>query len=356
MRQHLWRTLLLVLVLTLLLTGCGDPSLSALNPQGPVADDQFSLIKLSIFIMLLVITVVTLIFIYVLIRFRQRPGDDHIPEQVEGNVVLETVWTVIPIVLLIILAVPTVMTTFSLAEPYPDVETSSAEAAEDGEAVQQTAEDAPLRIKVTAYQFWWQFEYPDHGIVTAQDLYIPTGERVYFELTSEDVIHSFWVPALGGKMDTNPGLVNEMFLEADKPGVYQGRCTELCGASHALMDFKVIALEPAEFDQWLASMSDYDGEKAESTQAEQGRDVFADNCISCHAVDGQTPSLGPNLAGIADRETIAGYLPNDAQTLEDWIRHPDELKEESAMPAFADMSDEDMDALIEYLQGLTISE
>lgn len=354
MRQHLWRTILLALIFTLLLTGCGDPSLSALNPQGPVADTQLSLIKLSIYIMLLVIAVVTFIFIYVIIRFRQRPGDDRIPEQVEGSAVLETIWTAIPIVLLIILAVPTVMTTFSLAEPATDVETS-AEAAEDEEAV-EASEEGPLRVKVTAYQFWWQFEYPDHGIVTAQDLYIPTGEKVYFELTAEDVIHSFWVPALGGKMDTNPGLVNEMFLEADKPGVYQGKCAELCGSSHALMDFKVVALEPEAFDQWLASMSEYDGEKAETETAEQGREVFADNCISCHAVDGETPSLGPNLAGIADRETIAGYLPNDAQTMEDWIRHTDELKEGVNMPSFPDLSGEDMDALIEYLQGLTISE
>lgn len=336
------KRLLPIVAFALLLTGCGAPELSALNPSGAVAEKQLSLIILSISIMVLVFVVVAIIFTYVVIRYRARPGQEkEIPVQVEGNHKLEIIWTVIPILLLIVLAVPTVMTTFSLAEEAP--------------------EDA-FQVNVRASLYWWEFEYPEQGIVTGQELVIPTGERVYINLTSKDVIHSFWVPALAGKMDNNPGLTNKMYIETDTPGVYDGRCTELCGPAHALMNFKVVAVDPAEFNGWVTSMQNFDAEVA-TAQVEQGRELFTQNCIACHAVDSsQAGGMGPNLAGYADRETIAGLLVKSADNqaeadanLKDWILNPDKIKPDNNMPYFRDsLNEQQVDAIVEYLNALKL--
>ncbi|UFJ42335.1 cytochrome c oxidase subunit II [Brevibacillus humidisoli] len=333
--QHVWRLLALSIVTALMLTGCGDPTLSALIPSGPVAEEQLTLIKLSLFIMVGVIVVVMLIFAYVIIRYRKKPGQTGIPEQVEGNTKLEIIWTVIPIILLFILAVPTVMTTFTLAKDYSD-------------------EEGVVNVKVTAHQFWWEFEYPDLGVATAQDLYIPTGKRVMFQLTSKDVVHSFWVPSLGGKTDNVPGLVNKMWLQADKEGVYQGKCAELCGASHALMDFKVVAVSPQEFDSWVEKMKAGPAEPATAT-AKEGQQVFQQSCIGCHAVGNQGGKLGPNLTAFGDREKLAGILENNPELLKQWIANPNQFKEGNRMPAFGEqLNEEQIDALAEYLSGLKI--
>ncbi|MDQ0164810.1 cytochrome c oxidase subunit 2 [Bacillus horti] len=334
------KRLLPIVALALLLAGCGAPELSALNPSGAVAEKQLSLIILSISIMVLVFVVVAIIFTYVVIRYRERPGQEkEIPVQVEGNHKLEIIWTVIPILLLIVLAVPTVMTTFSLAEEAP--------------------EDA-FWVDVTAHQYWWNFEYPDTNIVTAQELVIPTGERVYINLESADVIHSFWVPALAGKMDTNPDNTNKMYIETDTPGIYDGRCAELCGEAHALMNFRVVALEPAEYNNWVAGMQNFD-EEVVSAQATEGRELFAQSCIGCHAVDASQPGLGPNLAGFAERGTIAGFLakssdnPEEADAnLKAWIKEAQAVKPGNAMPNFLDLNDQELDAIVEYLNSLTL--
>ncbi|WP_202077256.1 cytochrome c oxidase subunit II [Caldalkalibacillus salinus] len=338
-----------ILTVMLLLAGCGAPELSALDPSGVVAEKQLSLIILSLAIMVFVFLVVIVIFTYVLIRYRAKPGqEDEIPEQVEGNHKLEIIWTVIPILLLIVLAIPTVMTTFTLAE----------EAPEEGDA---------MRVEVVANQYWWEFRYPDHGIVTAQELHIPTGEKVYVTLDSNDVIHSFWVPAIAGKMDNNPGLTNNFWLQADQAMTYDGRCTELCGPSHALMNFKVVAQEPDEFESWVESMQNFEDvaeEEVESEAVALGREVYATNCISCHAIDStQEGGIGPNLAGFGDREFFAGLFmkPSDDpesanEELKSWIREPYKYKPDNNMPEFPEsqISDEELDALVEYLHSLTL--
>jgi cytochrome c oxidase subunit 2 len=346
--QHVGR-LLPIMVLALVLTGCGDPKLSALLPRGPVGEEQLSLIYLSSAIMVLVFVVVMVIFTYVLVRFRHRPGqDDEIPEQVEGNHKLEITWTVIPILLLLVLAVPTVMATFSEAENYSERE-------------------GTVNVKVVANQYWWEFQYPDLGIVTSQELYIPKGEWIQFEVTSKDVLHSFWIPVLGGKVDTNPGLINHLRLKADEAGTYYGRCAELCGPAHALMSFKAVALEPEEFEQWVTQMQAYNGgeqetqPEAETELVAQGREIFnaqAQSCISCHAVDSSLETaanrIGPNLAGFGSRETLVGILEKNDEDLERWIRYPDKVKPGSKMPGFDRLSDQEMTALIEYLNSLTL--
>lgn len=333
--QDRWGTLALLLATVVFLGGCGDPTLSALLPAGPVAERQLTLIKLSVSIMAGVITVVLIIFVYVLFRFREKPGQTGIPEQVEGSTKLEITWTVIPLILLFILAVPTIATTFALAEDYSD-------------------DEGVINVRVTAHQFWWEFEYPDLGVATAQDLYIPTGKKVMLELTTKDVLHAFWVPALAGKMDTISGLVNRMWLQADREAVYQGKCAELCGSSHALMDFKVIAVSPEAFDSWVAAMKAGPPTPTSET-ARLGKQVFEQSCIGCHAVGDQGGKLGPNLTAFADRVKLAGFLENNPQLLREWIVNPSIFKEGNRMPAFAgQLTEEQLDALVEYLSGLTV--
>lgn len=332
--QHLWRQLLFFGLLALMLTGCGKQELSALLPQGPVADMQFSLMKISMAIMVGVFLVVMIIFTYVLIRYRKRPGQDGIPKQVEGNHKLEILWTVIPFLLLIVMAVPTVIYGFDLSKEYNNKEA--------------------LQVKVTAHQFWWEFEYPDLGITTSQDLYIPAGKKIQFDLTSADVMHAFWIPALGGKTDTNPGESNKMWLQADKPGIYFGKCAELCGASHALMDFKVQALSQADFDDWAKKMKA--AETAPATAAAQaGQEIFKKSCLGCHAIGAEGGKLGPNLTNFADRQRVAGILQNNKENLAAWLKDPQKIKPGNNMPNLG-LSDQDVNALVDYLETLHVTQ
>ncbi|PWA13378.1 cytochrome c oxidase subunit II [Pueribacillus theae] len=325
--------------LLLMLAGCGEENLSALRPKGTGAKIQFDLMMLSIYIMIGVFLVVAIIFTYVILKYRKRRGEeDVIPEQVEGNTTLEVLWTAIPILLLLILAIPTVLATFTLA----------AEAPEDDKDT--------LKVEVTAHQYWWDFNYPGLDFNTSQDLYIPVGEKVYFDLTSNDVIHSFWIPALSGKMDTNPGLKNSMWIEAKEPGVYKGKCAELCGPSHALMDFKVIALERDDFDAWADKMKNAKA-KADTEAAQAGEEVFKQSCISCHAVGEEGGNLAPNLTNFGDRETLAGFLDVTDENIADWIKDPQSLKPANSMPGFGnDLSDDEINSLVAYLKEQKINQ
>ncbi|BAB06334.1 cytochrome c oxidase subunit II [Halalkalibacterium halodurans] len=345
--MKLWKTALRFLPLSLVvlfLAGCmGETNLTALDPQGPQAEWLFDNMLLSLYVMAFVSIVVFAIFFIILARFRRKPGDDELPKQVHGNTALEITWTVIPIILLTILAVPTITGTFMLADVEPDPE----------------VEEETVTITVTGHQFWWQFDYED-GFTAGNDVYIPVGEKVIFELHASDVMHSFWVPALGGKVDTIPGITNHLWLEASEPGVYKGKCAELCGASHALMDFKVIALERDDYDAWVEGMMEADAEPdTDDILVQQGYELFgADGlgCIGCHAVGGSGTAAGPTLTNFGDRTTIANFLENNDENLEEWIRNPKALKQGNDMPEFPDVTDEEMEALIAYLRSLSVRE
>lgn len=279
--------------------------------------------------MILVLIVVFGIFFYVIIRFRKRKGQTGYPKQVEGSHKLEIIWTVIPFLLLMILAVPTVLLTFNFAQ----------DATKDKDAI---------HIKVTAHQFWWEFEYPDLGIRTAEDLVIPVGKRVSVELTSADVLHSFWIPELAGKMDTNPGMVNKMFFNADKEGVYKGKCAELCGTSHALMDFKVVAKSEADFNAWTEHIKQ---PVAVSADAAQGEEIFKNKCLQCHAITPDQRGFGPNLAGFANRNTVAGFRPNEPEWISKWLANPQAVKPGTLMPNVG-LNQQEVTELVKYLQEL----
>lgn len=327
-RYKNWKLLLLLVpcLMPLFLSGCsGDPRLDMLSPAGTAGEMQLNLIRWSFFLMVGVFALVISIFIYVLVRFRKRKGIEVMPEQVHGNTLLEVIWTVIPIILLAILAVPTVKYTFQLAET-PKSEND-------------------LVVKVTGHQYWWEFEYPQLGIKTAQELHIPVGKRVYFELHGTDVLHAFWVPALGGKTDIVPGRVTTMWLDAKKPGIFHGKCAELCGAGHALMDFKVYA--DADFDQWMRKMQQ-PTEKPTVASTKEGERLFKQNCMGCHAGANQTIP-GPDLSKFGTRHTIAGILPHDEANLQKWLKNPPGVKPGAKMPKIDYLHEDEMKSLIRYL-------
>lgn len=318
--------------LSLLLAGCGKENLTALDPKGYGAERSLDIILLTTGIMVGVFLVVIIIYTIVLARFRRKKGDNHIPEQVEGSKKLETVWTVIPIILVLIMGIPTVVYTFDLAD------TSEA--------------SSSLNINVTGHQYWWNFEYEDHNVTTSQDLYIPVGEKVYVNMLSSDVIHSFWVPTITGKMDVNPENVNTMYIEAYEEGVYWGKCAELCGPSHSLMDFKVIAVSPEEFDQWITDMQNVDPEEVPTDAVvQEGQELFQNNCMSCHAI-GDASSAGPNLTNFGNRVHFVGYLEPTKENLVEWIMDPESLKPGNEMTGTYEVTEEEAEKIAEYLMQL----
>lgn len=351
-RLAVWRLLSLIAVLTIVLSGCGGkPYLSALKPAGEVADMQYGLMKLSTWIMIGVLSVVLIIYLIVLLRFKRK--DDKIPKQVEGSHKLETIWTVIPILLLLILAVPTVTTTFKLADV----------------SAMDKKNSSTLVINVRSHLYWWDFEYPNLGIVTSQDLVVPTNEKVYFNLKSTDVKHSFWIPAVGGKMDTNPDNINKFWLTFDSQkaneagNLFYGKCAELCGPSHALMDFKVRALSRDQFNRWVTEMKNVKkAQPATTSLAQEGQQIFNQSCIGCHAVTPvnstpETARLAPNLTNFGDRSRVAGILPHTKKDIKNWIRNPENYKPGNNMTGkYPKMSEAQLDALAEYLMGLKVQQ
>lgn len=211
-----------------------------------------------------------------------------------------------------------------------------------------------LTIEVTGFQWWWEVRYPEQAILTANEIYIPVGEPVRLELTSGDVIHSFWTPNLSGKTDMIPGLTNVAWIEADRPGVYRGQCAEYCGVQHAWMAFEVIAVPREEFDAWVAARRAATAEPA-TPQQRRGREVFYQaRCNNCHAV-ADTPWMGehgPDLTHFGSRRTLgAGLMPNNRENLEAWIIDPQAHKPGNRMPETT-LSEDDLQALLAYLEHL----
>lgn len=322
-----------------LLAGCSTLPQTPLDPRGPVAQTQTGLLLYTLYVAIGIGVSVTAALLYTIFRFRARPGQTGVPRQIRGNHRLEVIWTLIPILILISVAFPTVEAAFSTSTP----------------------PDGSLTVRATGYRWWFAFEYPGLGIVTANELRIPTGQPIRLEITSNDVIHSFWVPKLAGKTDMIPGRVNVSWMQADEPGVYFGQCAEFCGDSHANMRFRVVAMPPADFDAWVKerqAMKEGPGEL--SAVAARGKELFESpapggNCLSCHAVDGTAAqgNVGPNLTDVGQRSTIAaGILPNDYENLKAWVKNPADFKPGTTMPSHARLSEQDLDAIVQYLQSL----
>jgi cytochrome c oxidase subunit 2 len=332
----------------LLLSACAeDAPADFLNrPGGPYAEEADKLWDIVFPIAAGIFIIVEGLLIFAIVKFRQRPGREA--AQFHGNTKVEVVLTAIPALILAGIAVPTVQTIFDFArEP----------------------EDA-MNVRVTAHQFWWEFQYPDLGIVTANEMYVPVDQAVRVQIVgaetdradgSAEVIHSFWPSRLAGKQDVIPGRENFINFEASEEDRYIGQCTEFCGLSHANMRFQVVAVSRSEFEQWT---EDLEAPATEDPSVAEGQDLFetgADNmaqpCASCHSVDAtaveQASGLaGPNLDGFASRERFAAEtFPNDDESLSAWLADPAEVKPGAKMPDL-DLTQDQIDALIAYLRTL----
>ena len=217
---------------------------------------------------------------------------------------------------------------------------------------------SPLTIRVTGYQWWWDLRYEDPQpsliLQTANEIHIPAGEPVRLVLNSRDVIHSFWVPSLAGKLDLVPGQENILDLQADKPGIYRGQCAEFCGAQHAHMGIIVVAERRADFDAWREAQLQPAREPATDEQR-QGRDLFMNRpCVMCHKIAGTAAGAnsGPDLTHVASRRTLAaGTLPMSRGNLAAWIIDPQGIKPGAHMPVM-DLDGDELNAVVAYLESL----
>lgn len=215
-----------------------------------------------------------------------------------------------------------------------------------------------LRVEVTGHQWWWHVAYlaPDGKVdfVTANELRVPVGASVEVALRSADVLHSFWVPVLAGKLDLVPGRTNRLQLSADRAGTWRGQCAEYCGGPHAQMAFYVVAADPQDFEHWREQQRRPAAAPREE-EVLKGREVFLGRCAACHTVRG-TPAegtLGPDLTHVGSRLSLgAGILPNDRGTLARWITSGQHIKPGNLMPAFGEFSDEQLDALTAFVASL----
>ena len=265
--------------------------------------------------------------VYAIWRYRASRNVAGEPATFENNRRLEIAWTAAPA---LILAVVFVLTLGAMAEI-------------NGAGV------APaMRIAATGHQWWWEFGYG--GTKTANELHIPVATPIDLDLTSVDVIHSFWVPELGPKMVMLPGTTNHLRLFARRAGSFEGQCAEFCGVEHAWMRIRVIVQSQSDFDSWLAAQR-----APASTQGGDGQRVFVSNiCVSCHTIAGTAAAgtAGPDLTHVASRTTIgAGVLPNDVAHMRAWLADPQRYKPGSLMPRVP-LSDADLDALAAYLGAL----
>jgi cytochrome c oxidase subunit 2 len=215
------------------------------------------------------------------------------------------------------------------------------------------AASRPLRVEVTGRQWWWEVHYPGLGIVTANEIHVPTGQPVTITIDAADVIHSFWVPQVAGKLDAIPGQTNHLTFRVDHAGTYWGQCAEFCGLQHSHMAVVLDAVSPDRFRSWVAAHSG--PPPAPTGEAARGEALFVNGtCAGCHTI-AATPArgtAGPDLTDFGERHTIgAGAIFNDADGLRRWLQDTQREKPGSKMPTI-DLSDDDIDALVAYLQGL----
>ncbi|MCB9419886.1 MAG: cytochrome c oxidase subunit II [Ardenticatenaceae bacterium] len=307
---------------------------SPFNPNSPLASSITTLLFVTLIIGGIVFLIVLGPTLYSYIRFRARPGDDEEPYQNLGNTRLEVLWTVTPAVVLAALFGLTLLTMRRSDPPVPD--------------------NAQPDLIVTGHQWWWEFQYPDSGIVTANEIHIPTGKRLLVQVTSADVIHNFWVPQLGRKVDATPGYTSHIWLEANKPGTYLGACNEYCGTQHAWMRIRVIADSPADFAAWEQSQQQVPvipttGDAAKGSQLFQSL-----TCSNCHNIDGTAANahIGPDLTHLGSRETLAaGVLNNTPGDLAAWLGNPQAIKPGAHMPNL-NLTPDEVHALVAYLESL----
>jgi cytochrome c oxidase subunit 2 len=293
------------------------------NIFSPAATPSQSIFSLSMFVFAItggIFIAVSGLIAYAAVRFRQRPDDDGSePPQIFGSNQIELSWTIIPVLIVIVLFLATARMIFAIQDaPKPQ---------------------AALEVTAIGHQFWWEFRYPALHITTANELHIPVSSAdaqrpTFLKLTSADVIHSFWVPRLAGKVDLLPNRINELWMDPQTAGLYVGQCAQFCGVEHAKMLLRVYADTPDQFAAWVKREQQ---QGAQDPAAVAGlREFKSQACVNCHAVAGTSAhgQFGPDLTHLASRKTIAsGAADNTTDNLERWIEDPDLIKPGSLMPS-----------------------
>ena len=381
----------LMLLSAAVATGCAsDAELDTFAPEGPIARELHSRGVLPVFWIAAVVFVgITVAMVWLIWRNRVKnyEGDDEWPAQTHGHVPLEVGWTV---GFLVTMAAVAGIMLWSL----PTVDATETNLM--GVTVDDRSVEWEPTVVVVGNQWWWEFRYyfsdqvdladlrahgdaktlPPADIVTSGQMVIPTGEEVELILTSRDVIHSFWIPALNGKRDAVPNRFSPWKIEASDPGFYFGQCTEFCGLSHSRMRMQVVALTPADFQSWVDDTTQ-DAVEPTDPAALTGLEVFSGICTSCHVIEGvnddvfesadQASGAAPNLTHLASRSTFAGGIFNlynadgslNRVQLEAWLRNPGDLKANYTVPGEQyrgmpdlDLSEQQIDDLVAYLAGL----
>jgi cytochrome c oxidase subunit II len=329
----------------IILAGCwqrafADPG-GVTNIFKPLSEPAQEIKEMSILVLAICAVIFLIMFgllVYSLVRFRQRPGDEASePPQIYGSNQIELAWTVLPILIVFVLILATSRTIADI----------------------QNRKAAPGAVQATVigHQWWWEIRYPELGIVTANELHVPTSDGskrqpTFLKLQSADVAHSFWVPQLAGKTDLIPNRENRMWIDPTQPGIYLGNCAEYCGMQHARMLIRVIVHPPGEFERWVAEQQRV---AVDEPSAQEGRRVFfANSCVNCHTIRGTSAqgAFGPDLTHLMIRQTLAsGAAANTTETLRAWVRDPQKLKVGCLMPNMQ-LTDTEVDQIVSYLQTL----
>ena len=292
--QKVFKPLVVVAGMSAVAAGCAtNAPQDTWQPKGPnsklIDDLQQPIFAVAGIIGLIVAVAV----VYTMIKYRDR--GQPIPEQTHGKPALEITLTVIPALILAVVSVFTFGAIFKLAK----------------------TDDTEMIINVTGQQWWWEYDYPAQNefgitkpIITSGQLVMPVGTKVLLRETSRDVIHSYWIPALNGKRDAVPGRIHTLRLEADKPGIYAGQCTEFCGLSHANMRMEAVALSKEDFAKWVANQQAPYVAPAKETLAQQGEEVFLNQCVRCHQVNGLMRADGTPAIAAPDENVWSGAAPN----------------------------------------------
>ncbi len=327
-KQHSKMWGLLVALLLAITSGCGlDGPQSAMSPAGPVAQRQLDTFYITLWVSIAIFAVMGTLLVYCIAKFRVKEDDlpDEFPEQGHGGAALEIGIILVSVGLVAIMAIPTLFGIFWVGTLPQD--------------------EGVFEIKVMGYQWWWSFEYPEQGVITGNECAIPIGQPVKFTLETNDVLHSFWVPRLGGKVDLMTGQTNWLWLEADaslngatpipegnpiQGHYFYGQCAEFCGESHAFMRFRVLALDDDNFQKWISLQKEDAVDPVEADAIAGKANFVSNNCGSCHTIRGHagcTGKVGPDLTHLGSRVSIAaGMRDNTVEELESWITAPHKLK------------------------------
>jgi len=307
----------------------------------PVSTPAFAIRDVAFFVLgitAVIFLVVAGVAVFALVRFRRRRGDDgREPPQVYGSQQIELAWTLVPLLIVVVLFLVTARYIYAIERrPQPP---------------------EALEVTIVGHQWWWEIRYPKLGIVTANEIHVPESDPAnptptFITLESADVIHSFWIPQLAGKMDVIPNKTNRVWIDPQRTGTYVGQCAEYCGLQHAGMRLAVTVHTRDDFGRWAAEQQAH---ARDDVEAREGRELFSSlACINCHTVRGTTANgvFGPDLTHLMSRSTIgAGVAPNTPKTLRAWVADPASLKPGALMPAMK-LSRDDLDKVTAYLSTL----